>query len=310
MPENKYIPNTFQTPNYAIDEVMYLLSGAEFKVYLFAIRHVYGWRNEIERGYSHMSYSMIRFGYEASTGTQFNGTGLGQKAVAKAIDALTKYRLLIKVETEDTSTKGQAYAIGTNPDISGLQKRAGIEPKTDNSEYGVTYENNEVVSLGNQQNNEVVSLGNRSKYPKETDSSIKKKHKQTQQTQDKFTPQGDKAITEDRVWEVILSMVFDIDYKKIEDPAPLSRTFGRTNLIQKALRDIHSAHGTTLTVDHLRAFSTWFYDHHDYSMPKSDVKLGELYLKFYHENLKRKAQQDAPAFDSFDYSQLEIDDLE
>ena len=311
MPENDFIPNSFQTPNFVIDEVMHLLSGAEFKVYMFAIRHVYGWRNEIKRGYSNMSYSMIRFGYEASTGTQFNGTGLGQKAVAKAIDALTKYRLLIKVETDDMSTKGQAYAIGTSPDIAGLQKRAGIEPKNDNSDYGVMYENDKVVSLGNQQNDKVVSLGNRSQYPKETDSSIKKKHKQTQQTQNNLTPQGDKAVTQDLVWEFILLMVFGIDYQKIGTPNDtIKRAFGRTNLIKRAMTEIHQAHDTQLTLDHLRAFKTWFHDNHDYAMPLSDVKLSELYLKFYHENLKRRAQDTAPAFDSFDYSQLEVDSLE
>jgi len=296
MPENNYIPNSFQTPNIVVDELLYLLKGGEFKVYMFAIRHVYGWRNEIERGYSHMSYSMIEDGYEASTGTKFHGTGLSRQSITTALNALVEYRLLIKVKTDYDNVKGQAYAIGQDPDIEGLQRRAGIEP--------------EVVKKLDPPNQEVVKKLDYPQSKNETTPSLKIRHKQTQQTQDKFTPQGDKAITEDRVWEVILSMVFDIDYKQIEDPAPLSRTFGRTNLIQKALRDIHSAHGTTLTVNHLRAFSTWFYDHHDYSMPKSDVKLGELYLKFYHENLKRKAQQDAPAFDSFDYSQLEIDDLE
>lgn len=296
MPENKYIPNSFQTPNIVVDELLYLLKGGEFKVYMFAIRHVYGWRNEIERGYSHMSYSMIEDGYEASTGTKFHGTGLSRQSITTALNALVEYRLLIKVKTDYDNVKGQAYAIGQDPDIEGLQRRAGIEP--------------EVVKKLDPQSQEVVKKLDYPQSKNETTPSLKIRHKQTQQTQDKFTPQGDKAITEDRVWEVILSMVFDIDYKKIEDPAPLSRTFGRTNLIQKALRDIHSAHGTTLSVDHLRAFSTWFYDNHDYSMPKSDVKLGELYLKFYHENLKRKAQQDAPAFDSFDYSQLEIDDIE
>ena len=297
MPENNYIPNSFQTPNIVVDELLYLLKGGEFKVYMFAIRHVYGWRNEIERGYSHMSYSMIEDGYEASTGTKFHGTGLSRQSITTALNALVEYRLLIKVKTGYDNVKGQAYAIGQDPDIEGLQRRAGIEP--------------EVVKKLDPSNKGVVKKLDYPQSKNETTPSLKIRPKQTQQTHNKLTPQGDKAITQDLVWEFILRSVFGIEYSKISTPNDtIKRAFGRTNLIKRALTEIHQAHDTQLTVDHLRAFKTWFYDNHDYALPLSDVKLSELYLKFYHFNLKHRAEDNAPAFDSFDYSQLEIADIE
>lgn len=297
MPDNKYIPNSFQTPNTAIDDLLYLLKGGEFKVYMFAIRHIYGWRNEIERGFAHLSYTMIEDGYQASTGTKFNGTGLSRQSITTALNALVKYRLLIKVKTDYDNVKGQAYAIGQDPDIEGLQRRAGIEP--------------EVVKKLDYQNDEVVKKLDYPQSKNETTPSLKIRPKQTQQTHNNLTPQGDKAVTQDLVWEFILLMVFGIDYQKIGTPNDtIKRAFGRTNLIKRAMTEIHQAHDTQLTLDHLRAFKTWFHDNHDYAMPLSDVKLSELYLKFYHENLKRRAQDSAPAFDSFDYSQLEVDSLE
>ncbi|MDG6857184.1 hypothetical protein [Glaesserella parasuis] len=40
---SKFIPNSFQVPNAVVDELMSVLSGAEFKCYMLVVRQTTGW---------------------------------------------------------------------------------------------------------------------------------------------------------------------------------------------------------------------------------------------------------------------------
>jgi hypothetical protein len=110
------IPNTHQTPNILVDDLMPLLKDRELRVYLFAVRHIYGWQDKIERGYAYISLSMFEDGF-----SRFEGCGLTKKPIIAAINELCKYGLLVKIG--DATNKGQAYAIGQNPDIEALRNR-------------------------------------------------------------------------------------------------------------------------------------------------------------------------------------------
>ena len=43
---SKFVPNSFQVPNAVIDELMSVLSGAEFKCYMLVVRQTTGWNKQ------------------------------------------------------------------------------------------------------------------------------------------------------------------------------------------------------------------------------------------------------------------------
>ncbi|MDD2174496.1 replication protein [Glaesserella parasuis] len=43
---SKFIPNSFQVPNAVVDELMSVLSGAEFKCYMLVVRQTTGWNKQ------------------------------------------------------------------------------------------------------------------------------------------------------------------------------------------------------------------------------------------------------------------------
>jgi hypothetical protein len=111
---NHLIPNTFQTPNGYIDEILPYLTGNEFKVLLFAVRHIYGFRQYITDNKREISISMFCNGY-ASLG----GTGLSRGTVIKILKRLEDFGLLIRVDTAQGET--QWWSIGTNPDFDKIK---------------------------------------------------------------------------------------------------------------------------------------------------------------------------------------------
>lgn len=118
---SKYIPNSYQAPNAYIDELMHLLTGNEFKCLMYAVRHINGWQDRIERGYAHISLSMFRDGFETVNGKRFNGTGLARSSIASAVNRLCAFGILVKIGGK--CQKGQAYALGDNINYKELSKR-------------------------------------------------------------------------------------------------------------------------------------------------------------------------------------------
>ena len=262
---SKYIPNSFQTPNIVIDELMSLLNEGELKCYLFAIRHVYGWQDKIERGYAHISISMFEDGF-----SQFSGTGLSRPTITKSLKALVKYGVLIKVETDETNSKGQAYAIGENPDIEGLSNR-------------------KVVKNLNQQGLKILTTGSKKYLPKQTQG----------KTQDNISPDksddvepSSKPLTVTRERKPDFDWVIENIFNITGDVSISKQVGARAGKCLRAIKAIHTANDTELTVYHLNRFKAWYRDNYEgQTIPRDDSKLSEYYAEFYAWGKSQQQQQ-------------------
>lgn len=102
------IPNSFQHPNVFVDELSYYLTAEEEKVLNKASREILGWHTKIESRKAAISLSVFVDGKKDDQGNVLClGCGLGTTAVRKALDALDKYRVLIKVG--QATQAGQTY---------------------------------------------------------------------------------------------------------------------------------------------------------------------------------------------------------
>ena len=245
------IPNTHQTPNILVDDLMPLLKDRELRVYLFAVRHIYGWQDKIERGYAYISLSMFEDGF-----SRFEGCGLTKKPIIAAINELCKYGLLVKIG--DATNKGQAYAIGQNPDIDALRNRNN----TQKSSSGVTPPVEKVHQKG---------------WSKSTASSGVTPPNQSQdQNQDKHAPNGD-ARPRDLVFDWLAVNMYNLNLDTI------NKSYGgRIAKTKRTLSEIHRNNGTELTPAHLDKFKSWWArEYSGLTMPRDAVKLSEYYLEFY-----------------------------
>lgn len=107
------IPNSFQTPNAHVDHAMQFLSGDEYKVLNFAVRHIFGWHDRVTDRKGRISLSTFCDGFTTKSGEHYGGTGLSRQAVVDIVERLNSWGLLIK-EGEPTM-QGQEYTIGTDP---------------------------------------------------------------------------------------------------------------------------------------------------------------------------------------------------
>ena len=245
------IPNTHQTPNILVDDLMPLLKDRELRVYLFAVRHIYGWQDKIERGYAYISLSMFEDGF-----SRFEGCGLTKKPIIAAINELCKYGLLVKIG--DATNKGQAYAIGQNPDIEALRNRNN----TQKSSSGETPPVEKVHHKG---------------WSKSTASSGVTPPNQSQvQNQDKHAPDGD-ARPRDLVFDWLAVNMYNLNLDTI------NKSYGgRIAKTKRTLSEIHRNNGTELTPAHLDKFKSWWArEYSGLTMPRDAVKLSEYYLEFY-----------------------------
>jgi len=110
MPDNRLIPNTFQTPNLYVDWVLYYLTPEETKVLLMAVREILGWYNKVEDRAGRIAYSVFAEGkVSTSTGeTLCLGTGLNKNTVQRAVRALVKFGILLR---GDTTNEGTMYTV-------------------------------------------------------------------------------------------------------------------------------------------------------------------------------------------------------
>lgn len=255
------IPNTHQTPNILVDDLMPLLKDRELRVYLFAVRHIYGWQDKIERGYAYISLSMFEDGF-----SRFEGCGLTKKPIIAAINELCKYGLLVKIG--DATNKGQAYAIGQNPDIEALRNRNN----TQKSSGGETPPVEKVHHKG---------------WSKSTASSGVTPPNQNQvQNQAKHAPDGD-ARPRDLVFDWLAVNMYNLNLDTI------NKSYGgRIAKTKRTLSEIHRNNGTELTPAHLDKFKSWWArEYSGLTMPRDAVKLSEYYLEFYGSH---KASQPSP----------------
>lgn len=117
----KVIPNSFQNPNAYVDRAMELLTGDEFKVLSFATRHIFGWKDKLNRGCAPISLTMLEHGYVTESGVRYGGTGLSRPSLVKILSSLCQFKLLVK---EATGKDGDVFSLGEMPDWGAMETRA------------------------------------------------------------------------------------------------------------------------------------------------------------------------------------------
>jgi hypothetical protein len=120
----RYILNSFQTPNAVVDELMPLLTPYEFTVLMYAIRHILGWRDRIASRKHNISVSTFENGYTApENGEHYPGCGLGITAISKALAGLEKFGVISKAGTDQYGQVWELTYDNNKLDIAGLQER-------------------------------------------------------------------------------------------------------------------------------------------------------------------------------------------
>lgn len=255
------VPGWFQTGNFVVDDLMHLLTGSEYKVYMFAVRHIYGWQDKVERGYANISLSMFEDGF-----SRFGGVGLSRPTITSALDQLVEYRLLVKIGK--AGNKGQAWSIGKDIDIDGLIER--------NINKGKGSKESLPVKEFNQNQLNDLTATSKESLPNQTQD----------QKQDKHAPDGD-ARPRDLVFDWLAVNMYNLNLDTI------SKSYGgRIAKTKRTLSEIHRNNGTQLTPAHLDKFKSWWArEYSGLTMPRDAVKLSEYYLEFYGSH---KASQPSP----------------
>ena len=99
-PSSKIIPNSFQTPNFFVDECMSFLTGNEYKCLSFLARKTFGWQKRSDR----ISKSQI-----------MEATGLGAETVDKAMCALVEFGIVLRL-AENNAAKNNGVEWGLQMD--------------------------------------------------------------------------------------------------------------------------------------------------------------------------------------------------
>lgn len=126
----QYIPNSFQTPNQVIDELMFLLTDSEFRVLMFAIRHILGWKKKIGKRRAAMSISLFvnGFKYQDDNGAwhEYSGCGVKEGAVRQALASLEEFKVLRSFGGVNHDGREWELAFMTTDDVnlSALKERA------------------------------------------------------------------------------------------------------------------------------------------------------------------------------------------
>lgn len=115
---SKILPNSFQTPNFFVDECMALLTGNEYKCLSFVARKTFGWQKRSDR----ISKSQI-----------MAATGLGHEAVDKTMSALVQFGLVLRLSENNARNNGAEWALQTEDarvrfDL--LQARQALQTET------------------------------------------------------------------------------------------------------------------------------------------------------------------------------------
>jgi hypothetical protein len=122
---SKIHPNTFQVPNFYVDEVMHLLTGTELALLLYAVRRIMGFHKQRDR----ISLSQFCNGARGANGEiRDHGTGLGRSTVIHGLAYLVEVGLLVKADENNLSNDGACYELemdSNNVRLDILQARAG-----------------------------------------------------------------------------------------------------------------------------------------------------------------------------------------
>lgn len=106
---SRLIPNTTQTPNLYIDRAMALLTGAEFKTLLYAVRRIMGFHlTSAQMGISQFMTGNGIIGHDGQPVE--TGTGLGKAAQMEACQALVGFGFLVEI-TPAAGRRATEYAL-------------------------------------------------------------------------------------------------------------------------------------------------------------------------------------------------------
>ena len=121
---DKFIPNSFQTPNAYVDKYMAFLTPNEYKVLSYMARRIFGFQKRQDE----ISLSQLTDGITKHDGERLDyGTGLTKSAVKPAIKGLVEYGFVVicksySVELNKATTYSLQYE-EKEVDINGLMKR-------------------------------------------------------------------------------------------------------------------------------------------------------------------------------------------
>lgn len=99
---SRIIPNSFQTPNFYIDECMQDLTGNEVKCVMYIARKTFGWQKRSDR----IAKSQI-----------ISVTGLGNETIDKVMSALVDFGLVLRLSENDGANHGVEWALQTNSEL-------------------------------------------------------------------------------------------------------------------------------------------------------------------------------------------------
>jgi phage replication O-like protein O len=110
-PASKIIPNSYQSPNWLVDDVMRYLSGNEVKCLNVVCRKTFGWHKRSDR----IAKSQL-----------VDLTGMSENTIDDCMAALVRYGLVVRVSENDPANRGVEWAIQENDelvDLAGLRSR-------------------------------------------------------------------------------------------------------------------------------------------------------------------------------------------
>ena len=93
---NKIIPNSFQTPNFFVDECMAYLTGNEIMCVIFLARKTFGWQKRSDR----ISKSQI-----------IQATGLNAETIDSCMEALVRSGIVLRVQENNARNEGVEWAL-------------------------------------------------------------------------------------------------------------------------------------------------------------------------------------------------------
>ena len=93
---NKIIPNSFQAPNFFVDECMPYLTGNEIMCVIFLARKTFGWQKRSDR----ISKSQI-----------VQATGLNAETIDSCMEALVKSGVVLRVKENNARNEGVEWAL-------------------------------------------------------------------------------------------------------------------------------------------------------------------------------------------------------
>ena len=252
-----YIPNSFQTPNVLVDEIMPLLTPQEYVVLSFAVRHILGWQDTIENRKNRISIS------------RFVKCGLARTTIMTALDQLVQFRLLEPIG--EPTAQGQMWRLtfDNEPDIDGL-----INRKQDRS---LKYSDRTSVARASLSHRPVVSQTDQSQSVPQTSGGLSHRHNKTHSSNTNSNtsmPNGNGTSPKqskqylDSLFEVLMEHYYRVD------PTNKDARAAYTGELLRLRKAILSAY-PSIDPDELIAVARWFKNGHpaDFNMATSPSKV-------------------------------------